>query len=114
MLIRKRDIHHSGGRSPRLFFPARATRAPGETPMKRLVRWLDWVNQWWLVQWLNQWWLLAPVYVCCAAWWLDHFFPSSGMSELRLLAFHIWKAAIMLTAVVQGTLWLWRQRRAHG
>jgi hypothetical protein len=82
--------------------------------MKRLVQWLDGMNQWWFLQWLSQWWLVAPVYVCCAAWWLDRFFPSSGMSELKLLAFQTWKTAIMFSAVVQGTVWLWRRRRTQG
>lgn len=76
--------------------------------MKTLKQSLDRMNRWWLLRWLNQWWLRAAMYLYCMVWSLDRFLPNSGISEFKLPAFHIWKTVIVVTAVVQGTMWPWR------
>jgi hypothetical protein len=86
-----------------LFSPKRR-----EISMKKLKRSLDRMNRWWILRWLNQWWLRAAMYLYCMVWSLDHLLPNSGISEFKLPAFYIWKTVIVVTAVVQGTMWLWR------
>lgn len=76
--------------------------------MKKLKRSLGRMNRWWLLRWLNQWWLRAAMYFYCMVWSLDRFLPNSGIGEFKLPAFYIWKAVIVVTAIVQGTIWLWR------
>ena len=86
-----------------LFSPKRR-----EISMKTLKRSLDRMNRWWILRWLNQWWLRAAMYLNCMIWSLDRFLPNSGISEFKLPAFYIWKTVVVVTAVVQGTMWLWR------
>ena len=73
------------------------------------MKWL--LNQWWF-KWFDQWWLRVPTHVIGVVWLLGFFLPNSGLNELSLKLIYILGYVTILTAVVQGVMWLWPRRHA--
>ncbi len=88
---------------------ATATRS-GETKMKWHAKFVSLVNQSRFLQWANQWWL-GMITQCIGVIYLaSYFLPNRGLDELSLKMVYVLGAAVWTTAIVQGSIWLWRRR----